>query len=316
MDLKLLATTNAPFAFTPPEGVRVVPFDEYEPVPAEHLDADAAIVQGWTSPAVTQLAREASGLRWVQTLAAGPDGVLAAGFDESVIVTNGRGLHDKTVAETAVALALAGILRFPEMIAAQRAHSWEHDEFGPWRDLHPEGRLGSLIDTNVLIWGFGAIGQQAADLFTALSARVRGVANSAGERAGYEVFAEDDLPRLLPETDVLVMVLPSTPQTRHALDAERIALLPERAWVVNVGRGTTVDGPALAEALNAGRLGGAALDVVEPEPYPADGPLWDARNCLVVPHVAGGVAYGSDALFNENLRRLEAGEPLRNAVDR
>lgn len=314
--MKMLLTTNAPFDFTPPEGVETVFIDENDPVPAEHLDADAAIVQGWTSPAVTQLAREASGLRWVQTLAAGPDGVLAAGFPAEVAITNGRGLHDFTVAETAVAMALTGILRFPEMLDAQREHRWEHDEFGAWRELHPGGRLGSLIDTHVLIWGFGAIGQQTARLFTALSAKVRGVANSAGERAGFEVFTEDDLPRLLPETDVLVMVLPSTPETAKALNAERLALLPDRAWVVNVGRGSTVDSDALAAALREGSLGGAALDVVDTEPYPADGVLWDCPNIVITPHVAGGVAHGSDELFNDNLARLRAGRELRNAVSR
>lgn len=314
--MKILATTNVPFEFTPPEGVIVVGIDEGQPVPAEHLDAEAAILQGWTSPAALQLAAEGGALRWVQTVAAGPDGVLAAGFGPQVTITNGRGLHDKTVSERAVALALVGILRFPEMLTAQREHRWEHEEFGAWRELHHGGRLGSLIDTNVLIWGFGSIGQQLATVFTALSARVRGVANSAGERAGYEVFTEADLPRLLPETDVLVMVLPSSPATVKALTAERLALLPERAWLVNVGRGSTVDEDALVDALRSGRLGGAALDVVATEPYPPDGPLWSTPNTVLIPHMAGGVAYGSDALFNENLRRLRSGEPLRNAVAR
>lgn len=314
--VKILATTLAPFEFDAPDGVTVVPLDELAAVPAEHLDADAAILVGGATPAVAQLAREASGLRWVQTLAAGPDGVLAAGFDPEVVVTNGRGLHTATVAEAALALALAGVLRFPGMLAAQREREWAYAEFGTWRALHPEGRLGSLIDADVLVWGFGAIGQQAARLFTAVGSRVRGIANTAGERGGFDVFTEAELPRLLPETDILVMVLPSDPSTRHALDAERIGLLPDHAWVVNVGRGSTIDGDALAAALNAGELGGAALDVVDPEPYPSDGPLWDARNCIVTPHAAGGRAHGSNELINDNIARLRAGDPLRNAVPR
>ena len=314
--MKILATTNAPFEFEAPEGVQVVRIDESELVQAENLDADAAIVQGWTSPAVTQLAKEATRLQWVQTLAAGPDGVLAAGFPASVTITNGRGLHNLTVAETALTLALTGIKQVPEMLAAQRETRWEHDEFGAWRTLRPNGRLGSLIDTNVLVWGFGAIGQQIAHNFTAMHAHVKGVANTAGERAGFEVFTDADLPRLLPATDVLVMVLPHDDSTRHALDADRMALLPDHAWVVNVGRGTTIDNDALAAALNAGELGGAALDVADPEPYPADGPLWGARNCILVPHVAGGVAHGSDELINDNLARLGSGQPLRNVVPR
>lgn len=314
--VKILATTSAPFEFEPPAGVQVVPIDETRPIPAEHLDADAAILVGGGTPAVAQLAAEASGLRWVQTLAAGPDGVLSAGFGPEVVITNGRGLHTYTVAETALALALAGILRIPAMIDAQRRHEWAYDDFGRWRELHPSGRLGSLIDTDVLVWGFGDIGTQVARLFTAVGARVRGVATTAGERAGFEVFTDADLPRLLPETDVLVMVLPHSDATRHALDEARLGMLPDHAWLVNVGRGTTVDPDALAAALNAGTLGGAALDVVDPEPYPSDGPLWDARNCILVPHVAGGVAHGSNALINDNLARLGAGEPLRNVVPR
>ncbi|MFP5416726.1 MAG: NAD(P)-dependent oxidoreductase [Actinomycetes bacterium] len=314
--MKLLVTTNAPLEFTAPADVEAVRFDEGEPVPAEHLDADAAVVVGGATSAVGQLARQATQLRWVQTLAAGPDGVVAAGFAPDVVITNGRGLHDYTVAETAVALALTGILRFPAMLDAQRERRWAQDEFGPWRELHPNGRLGSLIDTNVLIWGFGAIGQQTARLFQAMSARVRGVATSAGERAGFEVFTEADLPRLLPETDILVMVLPTSPETDKALNAARIALLPDRAWVINVGRGSTVDQEALAAALHAGSLGGAALDVVDPEPYPADGILWDCPNIVITPHVAGGVAHGSDALINHNLAQLRAGGPLRNVIDR
>ncbi len=314
--VKILATTNAPFEFEAPEGVEVVSIDEDQPIPAEHLDADGAIVQGWTSPAVTQLAREATHLRWVQTLAAGPDGVLAANFPAQVTITNGRGLHNFTVAETALTLALTGIRQVPEMLTAQRERRWEHDAYGAWRTLRPEGRLGSVIDTNVLVWGFGAIGQQIARNFTAMHAHVKGVANSAGERAGFQVFTDADLPTLLPETDILIMVLPSSADTRHALSAERIALLPNHAWVVNVGRGVTVDQDALVAALNAGELGGAALDVTDPEPYPVDGPLWSTPNTIVFPHVAGGVAYGSNELFNDNLARLRAGEALRNVVAR
>lgn len=314
--MKILATTAVPFEFDPPADVLVVPIDEDQPIPAEHLDADAAILQGWSSPAATQLAREASHLRWVQTMAAGPDGVLAAGFGPEVTITNGTGLHSQTVAEAALALALVGILRFPAMLEAQRGRRWEHDEFGAWRALHPAGRVGSIIDANVLVWGFGAIGQQVARNFAAVGGRVRGVATTAGERAGFEVFTDADLPSLLPQTDILVMVLPTDPSTDKALDADRIALLPDRAWVINVGRGSTVDQDALIAALHAGELGGAGLDVVTPEPYPSDGPLWDAPNTVILPHTAGGRAHGSHELVNDNIARLRSGEPLRNVVAR
>jgi len=314
--VKLLATTSAPFDFVPPEGVEVVWFEESARLPPGHLDADAAIVVGGATPAVAQLAREASRLRWVQTLAAGPDGVLAAGFGPQVAICNGRGLHERTVAEAAVMLALAGILRLPEALDAQRAHRWAEDELGGWRALHPAGRLGSLIDTNVLIWGFGSIGQRAARLFDALAAHVRGVARTAGERSGFPVSTPEELPDLLPTTDVLVMVLPGSPENAGVMDARLLALLPPHAWLVNVGRGSTVDEPALVDALRSGRLGGAALDVLSAEPYPADGPLWDCPRTIITPHIAGGVAHGSNALLNANITRLRAGEPLLNLVER
>ncbi len=314
--MKLLVTSTAPFEFDPPEGVDVVYVDPGELVPPEHLDADAAVVEGGAAPAVTQLAREASRLRWVQTLAAGPDGVFKAGFGPDVQITNGRGFHDQTVSEVALALALAGVNRLPRLLELQKQHVFAHDEFGAWRALHPDDRVATLIGANVLIWGFGSIGQTAAKLFAAASAHVRGVANSAGERAGFEVFTDESLPELLPETDVLVMVLPSTPETDKALNAERIAQLKPISWVVNVGRGTTIDEDALDAALRSGRLGGAALDVTATEPYPADGPLWDAPNCIITPHVAGGRAVGAGEFICRNIERLRRGEPLENLVSR
>lgn len=314
--MKLLVTSSAPFQFDPPADVDVVMFDPLHPIPAEHLDADAAVVEGWAAPSIDQLAAEASRLAWVQTLAAGPEGVLKAGFRPEVQICNGRGLHDKTVAEHALALTLAGLVDFRTLDERQRAHDFAHDEFGEWRPLHSPDRLSTLIESNVLIWGFGSIGQQTAKLFAAACANVRGIANSAGQRAGFEVGTDADLPGLLPSTDVLVMVLPTSPDTDKALNAERLAMLKPTSWVVNVGRGSTVDEDALLDALTGGRLGGAALDVTATEPYPADGPLWDAPNVIITPHMAGGRAVGAGALISRNIAHLRRGEPLENLIER
>lgn len=153
-----------------------------------------------------------------------------------------------------------------------------------------------------------------APLFQALGASVRGVARTAGVRSGFEVLAEADLLTALPETDVLVMVLPTSESTRHALNAERLAALPARAWVVNVGRGSTIDEVALVDALASGRLGGAALDVTEVEPLPADSPLWDAPNVIITPHAAGGRPIGAGELVTRNIRAFLAGEPMENLI--
>ena len=119
--------------------------------------------------------------------------------------------------------------------------------------------------------------------------------------------------------DVIVMCLPDTPETQNILSAEKIGVLPETAYVINVGRGSTIDQDALIEALNADRIAGAALDVVVPEPLPADSPLWTAKNCIITPHSSGdmGLEYSVDMtidIFCENLKRYAKGEELINVV--
>jgi phosphoglycerate dehydrogenase-like enzyme len=166
----------------------------------------------------------------------------------------------------------------------------------------------------VVVWGFGSIAATTAPLLTAFGARVTGVARAAGERHGYPVRTEADFPALLPTADALVMILPATPSTRHAFDASVAALLPRHAWVVNVGRGATLDESALLDAVRSGRLGGAALDVTETEPLPPSSPLWDEPNIIVSPHAAGGRPLGAPELIRSNLAAFLAGRPLRNVV--
>jgi phosphoglycerate dehydrogenase-like enzyme len=168
----------------------------------------------------------------------------------------------------------------------------------------------------VLIWGFGAIGQSLAPHLTALGASVTGAARTAGERAGYPVVGEGGLAAELARTDVLVMILPHAPGTRAVLNADVLAQLPPRAWVVNVGRGSTLDEDALVEALRAGRLAGAALDVFATEPLPPESPLWEAPNVIITPHAAGGRPRAHAELVSENLGALLEGRALRNTVER
>src|SRR3954469_21200877 len=251
--MKLLLPDSVPLAPTLPEGVTSVVYDAGAPVPDEHLDADALVVWGNAGDDLAAVADRMPRLRWVQTLAAGPDAVLAAGFPEDVVITSGAGLHSRTVTEHALALVLALVRRLPAAARAQAEHRWAA-ELGGVQPLHPEGAVTTLIGARVLIWGFGSIAQTLAPLLRALGARVRGVARSSGERSGFAVVAEEDLNQELRQTDVLVMILPSTPATTRALDADRLAALPAHAYVVNVGRGSTVEEPALVAALVAGRI--------------------------------------------------------------
>ena len=134
-----------------------------------------------------------------------------------------------------------------------------------------------------------------------------------------QLLPTGDLDELLPQADALVLSCPLTPSTYHVLDARRISLLKPSAIVVNVARGQVVEEPALLDALRGGRLRGAALDVFEEEPLPADSPFWDLPNVLVSPHSASTVAVENDRiveLFCENLRRYLAGEPLLNVLDK
>jgi len=313
--MKILLPDSLPLAPSVPEGVETVPYDVSAPVPDAHLDAEALVVWGSSTADVRAVAGRMPRLRWVQSLAAGPDSVLAAGFPDDVVITSGSGLHDRPVTEHALALVLALVRRLPAAARAQTEHRWA-DEIGGLQPLHPEGAVTTLLGARVLIWGFGAIGQTVAPLLAQLGAEVRGVARSSGERSGFAVVAEDDLLQELGQTDVLVMILPSTPATAQALDAERLAALPAHAYVVNVGRGSTVDEPALVAALSEGRIAGAALDVTSTEPLPADSPLWDAPDLVLTPHAAGGRPVGADELISANLAALLAGRDLRNVVER
>ncbi|MHB1289973.1 phosphoglycerate dehydrogenase [Georgenia sp.] len=311
--MKILLPTSVDLDITLPDGVEAVPYGPNDPVPAEHRDAEAVVVWGSSPASIAALARDLPRVRWVQALMAGPDAVVAAGFPAGTLITSGRGLHDATVSEHTIALTLALVRRLAQSRDAQRAHRWA-DELGGTQPLHPAGQVTPRLGARVVIWGFGSIGQRLAGLFRALGAEVTGVARSDGARGGFPVVTEDGLEELLTTTDILVMVLPATPATAKALNAQRLAALPEHALVVNVGRGATVDEDALVAALTGGRLAGAALDVTAVEPLPADSPLWDAPRLHITPHAAGGRPVGSDGLISQNLSALVAGRPLRNVV--
>ena len=315
--MKLLYPTSLELDTDKLEGFAALlqPYDVTAPLPPEHYDADILVTWGNSAATLKNAAEHLRKLSWVQSLAAGPNDVLKAGFSPSVTVTSGSGLHDHTVAEHTLGLLLNAARRFYRMRDAQNARRWAEHLGGPQPD-RPEDSFRTLEDARILVWGFGNIARTLAPVLRSLGSYVRGVARSAGVRDGTEVFTESALPKLLPETDVLIMILPGSDATQHALSGERLALLPPHAWVVNVGRGSSLDEAALLAALHAGKLGGAALDVFETEPLPEASPLWDAPNLIVSPHAAGGRPQGAEALIAENLRRFLAGQPLKNVVER
>jgi phosphoglycerate dehydrogenase-like enzyme len=284
-----------------------------EPVPEEHVDAEALVIWSNGREQLADAARRMTRLRWIQDLAAGPGPVLQAGFPDDVLLTSGRSLHDRTVAEHALALTLAAARHVHRAVRAQIGHRWASEIGGLQPHDNAQG-LTTLRDATVLIWGFGSIGRTLAPLYTALGANVIGVARSP--RSEGSVTVVDDVDAALPGADVLVMILPTTPSTDRTLDARRLALLRPEAWLVNVGRGSTVDEDALADALHSGGLAGAALDVTQTEPLPVDSPLWDLPNVILTPHAAGGRPLGAAALITANAQALLRGEPLTNLVER
>jgi len=315
--MKLLYPTSLALDTRRLEGfaITLYPYDVSTLLPPEHHDAEILVTWSNSAAMLRDAAARLKKLRWVQSLAAGPNDVLGAGFAPRIAVTTGSGLHDHTVAEHTLGLLLNAARRFFEMRDFQNARRWPVHLGGPQPD-RPKDSFRTLQDARVLVWGFGNIARTLAPTLKLLGTHVRGVARSAGVRDGVEVFVEDALPDLLPQTDALVMILPGSDATRHALSAARLALLPAHAWVVNVGRGSAVDERALVRALESGQLGGAALDVFETEPLALDSPLWDTPNLIVSPHAAGGRPQGAEAMIAENLRRFLAGQPLKNGIER
>ncbi|MCI1211340.1 MULTISPECIES: D-2-hydroxyacid dehydrogenase [Bifidobacterium] len=248
-------------------------------------------------------------LEWLQTTSAGVDRYVAPGvLAERVAVTNATGAYGRTVSEHMFALMWALMKQLPEYTRNQAAHRWADEG----EVLSPQGGAAVVIGT-------GDIGSCFAKLAKSVGMRTYGVRRNADQGADGidEMYGFEDLDELLRLADVVAMAVPSTPQTHHLLDARRLGLLKSSAVVINAGRGDAIDPKALLHVLRDGGIRGAGLDVTEPEPLPADDPLWDEPHCLVTPHVAGGnhLAQTSEAIIAialENVRRYASGEPFIN----
>ncbi len=298
------------------DDAEIVIIDGSQPVADEHLDAEVLVAWGQPNEVLKDSAQRLTRLRLVQAFLAGPDPVVAAGFAPEVPIASGVGLHDGPVAEHALGMILALLRNFPLAVQNAVRHVWAVGHDGAMKLRANDGRITTLDGANVTIWGYGSIGSTLAPLVRALGADVTGVARTAGERDGVRVVDDSGLADVLAETDVLVMILPNHPSTANAMDAERFAQLKEGAVLVNVGRGSTVDEDALVEALELGRLAGAALDVTAMEPLPAESPLWGQPTLLITPHVAGGRPQHADELLAHNIEAVRTGGEVRNLVRR
>ena len=254
-------------------------------------------------------------LKWFCGSFAGVDAYLDDSLYPSpeVMLSNSSGAYGVTIAEHLIMVTLMLLRHEMTYCADAAAHRWGAVQ--PMR---------SIIGSTITVLGTGDIGTEFARRAKAMgTASIRGVRRTrkAADPAFDAIYTHDELDTLLPDTDILVMALPSTGETKNILSAERIALLPPTAYVVNVGRGSAIDQPALVEALNAGKLAGAALDVFAEEPVPAGDPVWTAQNLLLTPHISGQMSLGytrdrNVALFCEDLERYGRGEKPTRLVDR
>ncbi|MEU6866504.1 2-hydroxyacid dehydrogenase [Streptomyces sp. NPDC046876] len=243
----------------------------------------------------------------VQTLTAGVDHVLG-GLDllrPGVRLCNARGVHEASTAELALTLVLASLRGIPGMVRGQDREQWRG------------GFYDALADKSVLIVGYGSIGAAVEDRLEPFEcARVARVARSARATTRGPVHSLAELPRLLPEADVVILSTPLTEETRGLAGADFLGRMKDGALLVNVARGPVVDTAALLAELEAGRLR-AALDVTDPEPLPAGHPLWHAPHVLITPHVGGSSSAfepRAKRLVARQLTRFAAGDPLENTV--
>ncbi|WIX88804.1 2-hydroxyacid dehydrogenase [Amycolatopsis sp. DG1A-15b] len=285
-----------------PEGLGAAYYDGVGAPPADLGDVEFYVLPYDRGPEPPKLIGELPSLRVVQSLSAGVE-TLVPLLPDGVSLANGRGLHDLSVAEHALALIHSAQRDLPRWFAQQTRGEWVREH------------TRSLADSRVLLVGYGSIGQAVERQLVAAEAVVTRVASRP--RPAEDVHGVAELPALLPEADIVVLILPDTPATRGLIGPGELAALPDDALVINVGRGTAIDTDALLAETRTGRLR-AGLDVVDPEPLPADHPLWTVPGVVITPHIAGGSASfypRAKKLAAEQLRRYAKGEELLNLVE-
>lgn len=288
-----------------PEGVEVLLWDLQTPPPRDRLDI---VVPPYMDATSTLGALAGLDIGLVQGQMIGYDSVVGQ-LPEGLRFANASTVHEAATAELTLALTLAAQRNIPDFVRAQDRGEWTRS----W--------ACGLADQRVLLLGFGGVAQAIAERLAPFEIDLTVVARSArtvqhDTLGPVDVHAIDELPALLPDADILILVLPGSPETKHIIDDEALSLLPDGALVVNVGRGPLVDTDALTAHAQRGRIR-AALDVVDPEPLPAEHPLWSTEGVLIVPHVGGA----SDAmhpriarLVRTQIERMLRGEDPVNVV--
>lgn len=278
-------------------------------IPQSNFDAD--IIYGF-APSIVKTSKN---LKWLCVPWAGVDSLMVPDYfaNENCQLTNSAGAYGVSIAEHMIACSLIMMRRLDEFMTETKQGQW----------LSPREQK-SLKDCRITVLGTGDIGTTFANRVRAFEpASITGVCRSGKSNASVydKVLPVSQLDSILPDTDLLAMSLPATPETKGILSRTRLSLLPKGAYLVNVGRGSAIDEEALADFLDSGHLAGAALDVFQTEPLPSDHRLWKTKKLLITPHVAGNMTlpYTRDRnvqMFIEDLKNFSEGKALHYLVDR
>ncbi|MEW4467951.1 D-2-hydroxyacid dehydrogenase [Parasphingorhabdus sp. JC815] len=262
---------------------------------------------------MAQVLSTATNLKWLNSIYAGVEHFpLDQLKQQGTIVTNGAGLNSSPIAEFVVMGMLAAAKRSDKLMTLQQQQEW------------PEQAPGTteLADGKALIIGYGGIGQQVAKKLSGFEMKVTAVRRTASDDPaglGTEVIGTDDWRGRIGEFDWVIVSAPATSETRKLLGKDEITAMKSSAWLINVARGSLVDQDALVTALNDKTIGGAVLDVTEPEPLPKGDPLWTAENCLITMHMSGvaqtRMFQRAASRFVENLKRYRNGEDMIAVAD-
>lgn len=282
------------------------------PIPEEQtkeLLSTADIIIG--APKVSDI-KDSNNLKLLLSSTAGVNNYIEKGaLPEGTILTNSTGAYGLAISEHMI-----GAL----FMLRKKLHLYRDNQAKClWRDM---GDVLGIEGSTVLVLGMGDIGGDFARKLKALGAYVIGVRRACTEKPDYvdELHLTEETDKLLPRADVVAMPLPSTPETYQFLNRGRIALLKETAIVLNVGRGNAIDTDALCDAVESGKIAGAALDVTDPEPLPSGHRMWKIENICITPHISGFLHLAAThdrivEIVSENLERYFSGKPLRNIID-
>lgn len=291
--------------------VKVVHLTDYDDLDGEIEDAEAYI--GW-SIRPEQLAK-ANRLTWIHSPAAAVHQLMYPELVASpIMVTNATTVHGPVVAEGAMALLLALARRVPSAVRYQQKHEW-----GQTAIYNEVPKARELRGATLVLVGYGAIGRELVKRARAFEMKIVVIREHPVPEDGIEVRGAGEFDEVLPRADFVLLAAPLTEKTRGLINRERLSHMKNDACVINVGRGPVVDEEALAEALRAGTIGGAALDVFAVEPLPKESTLWDVPNLLITPHMTAFTTRGAlwerhYELIAENVRRWLAGKELLNVV--